>query len=84
VPAEYSLMKDEISIGRGEDNDVVIPHASVSRQHARLMRCDGGFELMDLNSTNGSYVDDRQIHGSALVSAGSRLRLGDIQFVLQL
>jgi len=84
VPAEYSLMKDEISIGRGEDNDVVIPHASVSRQHARLMRRDGGFELMDLNSTNGSYVDDRQIHGSALVSAGSRLRLGDIRFVLQM
>jgi hypothetical protein len=84
VPAEYSLMKDEISIGRGEDNDVVIPHASVSRQHARLMRRDGGFELMDLNSTNGSYVDDRQIHGSAFLSSGSQVRLGDIRFVLQL
>ena len=84
VPAEYSLMKDEISIGRGEDNDVVIPHASVSRQHARLMRRDGGFELMDLNSTNGSYVDDRQIRGSAFLSAGSHLRLGDIRFILQL
>jgi FHA domain-containing protein/integrin beta-like protein len=84
VPAEYSLMKDEISIGRGEDNDVVIPHASISRQHARLMRRDGGFELMDLNSTNGSYVDDRQIRGSAFLSAGSQVRLGDIRFVLQL
>jgi FHA domain/Integrin beta chain VWA domain len=84
VLAEYSLMKDEITIGRGEDNDVVIPHASVSRQHARLMRRDGGFELMDLNSTNGSYVDDRQIRGSAFLSAGSRVRLGDIRFVLQL
>ena len=84
VPAEYSLMKDEISIGRGEDNDVVIPHASVSRQHARLMRRDGGFELMDLNSTNGSYVDDRQIHGSAFLSSGTQVRLGDIRFVLQL
>src|SRR5229473_4970969 len=84
VPAEYSLMKDEISIGRGEENDVVIPHASVSRQHARLMRRDGGFELMDLNSTNGSYVDDRQVHGSAFLSAGTQLRLGDIRFVLQL
>ena len=79
-----SLMKDEISIGRGEDNDVVIPHASVSRQHARLMRRDGGFELMDLNSTNGSYVEDRQIHGSAFLSSGSHVRLGDIRFVLQL
>ena len=84
VPAEYSLMKDEISIGRGEENDVVIPHASVSRHHARLMRRDGGFELMDLNSTNGSYVDDRQIRGSAFLSAGSHLRLGDIRFILQL
>jgi hypothetical protein len=84
VPAEYSLMKDEISIGRGEENDVVIPHASVSRQHARLMRRDGGFELMDLNSTNGSYVDDRQIRGSAFLSAGTQVRLGDIRFVLQL
>jgi FHA domain-containing protein/integrin beta-like protein len=84
VPAEYTLMKDEITIGRGENNDVVIPHASVSRQHARLMRRDGGFELMDLNSTNGSYVDDRQIHGSAFLSAGSQIRLGDIRFVLQM
>ena len=84
VPAEYSLMKDEITIGRGEENDVVIPHASVSRQHARLMRRDGGFELMDLNSTNGSYVDDRQIRGSTFLSAGSQLRLGDIRFILQL
>jgi FHA domain/Integrin beta chain VWA domain len=84
VPAEYSLMKDEITIGRGETNDVVIPHASVSRQHARLMRRDGGFELMDLNSTNGSYVDDRQIHGSAFLTAGSQVRLGDIRFVLRM
>ena len=84
VPAEYSLMKDEITIGRGETNDVVIPHASVSRQHARLMRRDGGFELMDLNSTNGSYVDDRQIHGSVFLNAGSQIRLGDIRFVLRL
>jgi hypothetical protein len=84
VASEYSLMKDEVSIGRGEDNDVVIPHASVSRAHARLMRRDGGFELMDLNSTNGSFVDEHQVHGSAFVSAGSQLRLGDIRFVLRL
>src|SRR5260370_1912276 len=84
VRAECSLMKDEISTGRAEENDVVIPHASASRQHARLMRRDGGCELMDLNSTNGSYVDDRQIRGSAFLSSGSQVRLGDIRFVLQL
>ena len=41
VAAEYTLLKDEISLGRGEENDLVIPHASISRTHARLMRRDG-------------------------------------------
>jgi pSer/pThr/pTyr-binding forkhead associated (FHA) protein len=45
IPAEYALLRDEISLGRGEDNDLVIPHASVSRVHARLRRRDGGYEL---------------------------------------
>ena len=61
LPAEYALLKDEVSLGRGEDNDVVIPHASISRAHARLMRRNGVFELTDLNSTNGSYVNDRKV-----------------------
>jgi hypothetical protein len=83
IPAEYALLKDEISLGRGEDNDVVIPHASISRAHARLMRRDGAYELMDLNSTNGSYVNEQPIHGSVRVQSGSEVRLGDIKFVLR-
>ncbi len=84
VAAEYTLLKDEVSLGRGEDNDIVIPHASVSRAHARLFKRNGTYELMDLNSTNGTYVDERPVQGSAMVQNGSRVRLGDIQFVLRL
>jgi hypothetical protein len=83
VPAEYTLLKDEMSLGRGEDNDVVIPHASISRAHARLTRRGGTYELMDLNSTNGSYVNDHPVHGSVSVASGSEVRLGDIKFVLR-
>jgi hypothetical protein len=83
VPAEYSLFKDEVSLGRGEDNDVVIPHASVSRAHARLMRRNGVFELTDLNSTNGTYVNEQPVHGSTRVSSGNQVRLGDVRFVLR-
>jgi FHA domain/von Willebrand factor type A domain len=83
LPSEYALLKDEVTLGRGEDNDVVIPHASVSRAHARLMRRNGGFELMDLGSTNGSYVDERKVQGSVFVSPGSQVRFGDIKFLLQ-
>ncbi|HTQ25782.1 MAG TPA: FHA domain-containing protein [Candidatus Binataceae bacterium] len=83
VPAEYSLFKDEVSLGRGEDNDVVIPHASVSRAHARLMRRNGVFELTDLNSTNGTYVNEQQVRGSTRVTSGNQVRLGDVRFVLR-
>ena len=83
VPAEYSLFKDEVTLGRGEDNDLVIPHASVSRAHARLMRRNGIFELTDLNSTNGSYVNEQPVHGSVRVSSGNQVRLGDVRFVLR-
>jgi len=82
VPAEYALLKTEVSLGRGEDNDIVIPHPSVSRSHARLARHDGSFVLTDLNSTNGCYVNNQQVQGSAVVGNGSELRLGDIRFVL--
>jgi len=82
VPAEYTLLKPEVSLGRGEDNDIVIPHPSVSRSHARLARRDGSFLLTDLNSTNGSYVNNHQVQGSAVVGNGSEVRLGDIRFVL--
>ena len=83
VPSEYSLFKDEVTVGRGEDNDVVIPHASVSRQHARLMKRNGAFELMDLNSTNGTFIEDRRLAGSQSLPNGSRVRFGDVQFILR-
>ena len=84
VPAEYMLLKDEVSLGRGEENDLVIPHASVSRTHARLMRRDGGYELTDLNSTNGTYVNNQPLRGSMIVANGAEVRLGDVIFVFQL
>jgi hypothetical protein len=83
VPSEYALLKDELSIGRGEDNDIVIPHASVSRVHARLARRNGAFELTDLNSTNGSYVNGSPVNGTVRIANGSEVRLGDMRFMLR-
>jgi pSer/pThr/pTyr-binding forkhead associated (FHA) protein len=82
IANEYALLKEEVSLGRSEDNDIVIPHASISRAHARLVRRDGAYEVVDLNSTNGSYVNNQPVHGSMMVSSGSEVRFGDIRFDL--
>jgi pSer/pThr/pTyr-binding forkhead associated (FHA) protein len=47
------------------------------------MRRNGTYELMDLNSTNGSYVNEQPVHGSTIVPSGSEVRLGDIKFILR-
>ena len=58
---EFSLLKDVLTLGRGEDNDVVVPAEAVSRHHARLTRSGDGFVVTDLGSTNGLNIDGRVI-----------------------
>ncbi len=83
LPAEYSLLKDEISLGRGTENDLVVPHASVSRAHARIQHRNGMYQLVDLNSTNGTFLNDQPVHGSVPLDPGSEVRLGEVSFVFR-
>jgi hypothetical protein len=83
LPTEYSLLKDEISLGRGTENDLVVPHASVSRTHARIQRRGGAYQLIDLNSTNGTFINDQPVHGSVPLAPGSEVRLGEVSFIFR-
>ena len=84
LAAEYSLLKEEATLGRGTENDLVIAHVSVSRVHARLTRRSGFYEITDLNSTNGTFVDGEPVHVSAVVRDRSEVRLGEARFILRL
>lgn len=83
VASEYSAAKDEITLGRGEDNDLVIPHPSVSRAHALIRQRAGVYEVSDLGSTNGTFVNNQRVDGSMLIEEGAELRLGEVAFILQ-
>ncbi|MDZ7843262.1 MAG: FHA domain-containing protein [Anaerolineales bacterium] len=78
----FPLDSDEISIGRGEDNDFTIPIAEVSRHHALLIKDDNGFMIKDLGSTNGTFIDRKKIGGKYLLSAGDVIMLGDAVHLL--
>jgi hypothetical protein len=75
---------DTASIGRGLDNDVVVEDPRVSRHHARLQRGARGWDLSDLGSTNGTFVNGKRIRHSPL-SPGDVISLGglEMKFLLE-
>lgn len=68
-----------VIIGRGEDCDVRILDNSVSRRHARIEHLEDGFHVLDMQSTNGSFVNDvaSKEGNSILLKDGDYLRIGN-------
>jgi pSer/pThr/pTyr-binding forkhead associated (FHA) protein len=85
VEAQEWLVSDAgVEIGRGREAAVCLRHSSVSRRHAALSKTAAGFELRDLDSTNGTSVNDRRIDQPRLVKDGDRLTFGDVSLVVEL
>jgi len=57
----YHLTKPKTSIGRREDNDIVVSNLTVSRNHAEIIADAGKFILKDLSSRNGTYLNGKRI-----------------------
>src|SRR5438552_2862150 len=57
----YALGETVVLIGRGEDCAVSVPDNSVSRRHARIEQGPGGYYVYDLQSTNGTFVNDKPV-----------------------
>ena len=66
------------TVGRAPRADFVVDAALVSRIHCRLTATDEGLEVVDLSSTNGTYVNDKRIR-KATIAAGDRLRVGRVE-----
>lgn len=71
------------NIGRADYNDLVIPDESVSTTHAKLQRREGVWVLVDLDSTNGTFVDGDRVKGETPISPGVTVRFGDISLVFE-
>jgi hypothetical protein len=63
------------SVGRSQENDLVINDPNVSRRHARISRSDGGFVVEDLGSTNGTLLDGAPIDRER-IEGGDELTFG--------
>lgn len=73
----YPLTQDSLILGRGEESEIRIYDHSVSRRHARIAPAGDGYLVEDLQSTNGTFVNDVQIHGIVMLNDGDFVRIGN-------
>jgi pSer/pThr/pTyr-binding forkhead associated (FHA) protein len=72
-----------VNVGRAEYNDVVLPDDSVSTTHAKLQRREGVWVLVDLDSTNGCFVDAERVQGETPLAPGALIRFGEVQVLFE-
>jgi hypothetical protein len=69
-------LRDGLTLGRADDNDVALRDARASRHHARIIADGTGWSVEDLGSSNGTFVDGAEVRRSRL-DRGQTLTLGD-------
>lgn len=77
--AAYPL-KDTVSIGRADSNTIALKDAKVSRQHSQIQQHGSEFIVVDLNSSNGTYVNGQKIEEHVLTN-NDEIQIGD--YILQ-
>ena len=76
IQGEFFIRKKRINIGRHRDNDLRIDDPLISRQHAQILQQGRTIYLRDLNSTNGTFVNNKRVDIAAL-DEGTVIKLGN-------
>jgi NADPH-dependent 2,4-dienoyl-CoA reductase/sulfur reductase-like enzyme/ferredoxin len=79
----YEVLPVGGTLGRTSENVVHIPDTKLSRQHARIEHREGAFILVDLGSTNGTYLNYRRLEGSASIATGDVIGVGGSRLVVE-
>ncbi len=72
-----------VTVGRKDTNDVVLPFRNVSSFHAIVECIDDIIYLEDLNSTNGTFVNEGKISGRVSIKSGDRVRFATYEFLAE-
>jgi class 3 adenylate cyclase len=84
-PKLVDLKPGILTLGRAETNDIIVTDISASRQHAEIHYdvATNTVFLVDLNSTNGTYVNHQRVYGSYTLSPEDLIRIGQFQLHLR-
>src|SRR5437763_14738028 len=68
---------EEITIGRVDENDICLPKGNISKKHTKIVVKDGKIIVLDLKSTNGTYVNGKKLAGPQVISPTDKVYIGD-------
>ena len=75
----FSLTRENIQLGRGGENDIIVQEMKVSRRHSRIKKEGEKVQLIDLKSGNGTWLNGRKIEKEFLKN-GDKIKIGDTVF----
>jgi pSer/pThr/pTyr-binding forkhead associated (FHA) protein len=75
----YAVRTSLAQVGRGANNDVRLSDESVSEVHAKLQRRDDGWYVVDMDSTNGTYVGGSRVSGQRRLDGTPDVRFGGVK-----
>jgi pSer/pThr/pTyr-binding forkhead associated (FHA) protein len=81
---EVPVLQSDFLIGRGEDCDLRLRVSSVSRHHCILRVNNGEVLLIDLGSSNGTYVNEHPVRSQTALHTGDEIRVGTRRFVVDM
>lgn len=83
-PRSESFDQNEITIGRVQGNDIVLPKGNISKRHSRIVLRDGKFIIVDLKSTNGTFVNGKRISSPQVLKDSDKIYIGDYTLQLEM
>ncbi len=78
---EFMLTDTANTIGRTEDNYILLSDQSISRNHANITILGNTFSVKDLGSSNGTFVNGKRVNGDTAIQPGDQIRFGNVSFV---
>jgi hypothetical protein len=79
----YPLRSPLVHVGRGRHNDIVLADDSISDSHAKIQRRESGWFVVDIESTNGTYVAGGRVKGEQALGSPAAVRFGGVKVIFR-
>ncbi len=80
IKDEYPVT-GELNVGRVGRNEIILKDPYVSKRHAKIFSKNNSYYIEDLDSSNGTFVNNRKISDIVEIAHGDRIKIGQIEFL---